>query len=272
METHPQDTKKVFWELGTCSRTFCYLLDREFGNEKAAEEQALDPMAGGILRRGHQCGMLWGAAMAAGAEAYRRCDDQDEAIALAVKATQYIMDSFQERTDSANCRDITGTNFFNPFQMLRYMLFRARGCFDLAEKWAPEAIAAAREGLAEAPEDIPRPCLNCAVEVAGKMGAGEEEQVMVAGFAGGMGLSGNACGALGAAIWMNSLAWSREHPKKSPYANPKAKNTMKVFQQTTDSEMLCRQITGRDFASSEEHSAFIEQGGCADLIGALAAS
>jgi hypothetical protein len=42
------------------------------------------------------------------------------------------------------------------------------------------------------------------------MGASDEEMVLVAGFAGGMGLSDNACGALGAAIWMNTLAWNRE--------------------------------------------------------------
>ena len=34
------------------------------------------------------------------------------------------------------------------------------------------------------------------------MGATDEQMVTVAGFAGGMGLSGKACGALAAAVWM----------------------------------------------------------------------
>ena len=75
---------------------------------------------------------------------------------------------------------------------------------------------AAGEGLAGAMTGLPGRPLSCASEVAGKMGASDEEMTMVAGFAGGIGLSGNACGALGAAIWMKTLAWCREHPGKTP--------------------------------------------------------
>ena len=39
-EKHPTDAKKVFRKLGTCSRTFFYLLDREFGNSMVNEERA----------------------------------------------------------------------------------------------------------------------------------------------------------------------------------------------------------------------------------------
>ena len=44
------------------------------------------------------------------------------------------------------------------------------------------------------------------------MGGSADEAVMVAGFGGGMGLSGNACGALAAAVWMKGVAWCRTHP------------------------------------------------------------
>ena len=52
------DTKKVFKELGTCSRTFFHLLNREFGNQLETEEQAADPLAGGIMQKGQHHGSL----------------------------------------------------------------------------------------------------------------------------------------------------------------------------------------------------------------------
>ena len=81
--TVPQDTKKVFMKFLTCSRTFCYLLNREFGYTKENEERASDPFAGGLVQLGHQCGMLWGATLAVGAESFRRFNDRGQAIAIA---------------------------------------------------------------------------------------------------------------------------------------------------------------------------------------------
>lgn len=268
----PNDAKKVFWKLGTCSRTFFFLLDRAFGHNMETEERAADPLAGGILRLGHQCGMLWGAALAVGAEAYRRCNDPDKAVGLAVKATQNLVNFFTDRTDTVDCRDITGTDFNQPLQMLRYMIFRAKGCFNLAEDWAPEAIDAAERGLSVDPTDLPERPLSCASEVVRRMGGSEEEATMVAGLAGGLGLSGHGCGALGAAVWMNSLAWARENPEKTPYDNPAAKKTLAAFQEATGGELRCRELCGRRFETVEEHTMFIENGGCGKLMAVLTAS
>jgi hypothetical protein len=83
----PSDAKAVFRSCGTCSQTFAHLLNREFGHPDKVHEKAIDPLAGGILRHGHQCGMLWGAALAVGAEAYRKTASTEEAQALALSAT-----------------------------------------------------------------------------------------------------------------------------------------------------------------------------------------
>jgi len=37
----------------------------------------------------------------------------------------------------------------------------------------------------------------------------------------------------------------------------------------TGGEMSCRKITGRSFETVNDHAAFIEKGGCAELIDAL---
>lgn len=273
------DAKKVFKEKGTCSQTFAYLLNREFGYNKASEERATDPMAGGLMLKGHQCGMLWGASLAVGAEAYRRSQNSDEAIRLAIIATQKLLESFSKRTNTINCRDITHSNMDSFFGLTKYMIktmlqgMNNSTCFNLAENWLPEAIQSAKEGLSqEATFSKTQKAISCATEVAKKMGATDEEQIIVAGFAGGLGLSGNACGALSTAIWLNSLKWVKENPDKSAFKNKNAKAALKVFNTETNSEMLCQNLCQQQFKSVEEHTQFIKNGGCSKLIETLAKS
>lgn len=275
---HPQDTKQIFRECGTCSRTFAHLLDRAFEHPMDAEERALDPLAGGIMNQGHQCGMLWGATLAVGAEALRRHADPDEAIAVAVSATQNLITSFENRTQTVNCREITGIDLSKTLGLVKFMVetmlhgMNNSPCFNLAEQWAPEAIQSGEESLAENPAELSEKPVSCASEVVRQMGGSEAEMVMVSGFAGGLGLSGNACGALSAAIWMRTLAWCKANPGKTPpfFNNPAAKRITKAFLEETGGEFLCRNIAGRAFESINDHSEFIHNGGCGKLMNVLA--
>lgn len=275
--TTPQDTKRVFFKKGACSHTFFYLLNREFGCPLETEERASDSLAGGIMAQGYQCGMLWGSALAAGAESFRRSDNRDRAIGMAITATQHLVESFSHRAKSVDCYGITGCDWTSKLGVAKYFLTgKFISCFKLAEKWAPEAIQSANEGFSlediREKTDISQPPISCASEVAKKMGASDEEMVMVAGFAGGLGLSGNACGALSAAIWMNSLAWCKNQTGKSSFNNPKATDTLKAFYAATGNEILCRKISGRCFETIDDHSEFIKNGGCEKLINVLAQS
>jgi len=263
--------KRTFIKKGTCSRTFFYILDREFGHPRDDEEKAIDPLAGGILQQGYQCGMLWGASMAVGAEALRRDTDPDQATGLAILATQHVMDSFVNRTESIECEDITQCDFSNKKSFLKYMLSgKFVNCFKLAGKWAPEALDAASAGLGQDMEDLPKQSLSCASEVVRKMGGSEEEMLMVAGFAGGLGLRGSGCGALAAAVWKNALIHNRKETGKSANYDPSTDSTLKAFYEETDYEIQCDKICGQRFNSLEEHTEFIKKGGCKKLIDVLA--
>ncbi|MFC1724908.1 C-GCAxxG-C-C family (seleno)protein [candidate division KSB1 bacterium] len=266
-------TKRVFLKLGTCSRTFFYILNREFGHPKEMEEHAIDPLAGGILQQGYQCGMLWGASMAVGAESFRRSDNPDQAVGIAIKATQYIMESFVNRAKSIECQDITETDFSNKWGFVKYFFTgKFLSCFKLAEKWAPEAIKAATESLSLEQADLLQQPISCASEVVKKMGASDEEMVMVAGFAGGLGLSGNGCGVLSAAIWKTILELVRKENWKSSFSDPVSDNILKKFYEVTDYEMECHKICGKRFKTIDEHTEFIKNGGCDELIDVLARS
>ncbi len=273
MNPPPHNTKRLFIKLGTCSRTLFYILNREFGHPQETEECASDPLAGGIMRLGYQCGMLWGSTLAAGAEAYRRSANRDQALVLAMSATQSLMASFLNRIQSANCSYITSCDFNSKLSMTKYLLTgKFISCFKLAEHWAPEAIKAAAEGMSRVPANPPATPLSCASVVAQEMGAGEAEIVMVAGLAGGLALSGNACGALGAAIWLNTLSWCRKQPRKSAYNNIRATKTLTAFYAAANNDLLCHKIAGRRFDSIADHTEFIKNGGCEKLIKALARS
>jgi hypothetical protein len=142
-------------------------------------------------------------------------------------------------------------------------------CFNLAEDWYKEAIQSAKEGFSKNQNNIPVDAINCASEVVRRIGGTEEEMAMVAGFAGGMGLSGNGCGALSAAIWYRSLEWVRQNPEKSAFNNKEAKAILKSFLKETQGKMVCSQICGRDFKSIEEHSDYLKIGGCQKILYAL---
>ena len=262
--------KRVFLTKGACSHTFFYILNREFGHPKEMEERAIDPLAGGILQHGYQCGMLWGASMAVGAESFRRNKDLGKATAIVIRATQHIMESFENRTKCIECEDFTKTDFKNKWSFAKYMFTgKFFSCFKLAEKWAPEAIKAAEEGLSFEPEYSQQP-ISCASEVVKKMGGTDEEIVMVAGFAGGLGLRGNGCGALSAAIWKTILELVRQEKWKAGLSDPDSEEIIKRFYEATDYEMECHKICGKRFNTIDEHSEFIKNGGCDKLINVLA--
>ncbi|MBT8236975.1 MAG: C-GCAxxG-C-C family protein [Bacteroidia bacterium] len=276
-QSKPQDTKQVFRQCGACSHTFAHILNREFGHPDELAELALNPLAGGIMNQGHQCGMIWGAALAVGAESYRKHKDIDMATAVAVTATQHLVDSFENRSNTVNCKEILGYSISNVFGIVRLMLtttikgMENSKCMNLAEDWAPEAIQSGKDGLKEQIELTQKP-VSCASEVVKRMGGSEEEQMMVSGFAGGLGLSGQACGALSAAIWMKTLNWCRKNPGKLPpyIKNKVTEKVLNTFKEINNNEMLCQMITGQHFETINDHSEFINNGGCEDLIEALA--
>jgi hypothetical protein len=263
--------RRLFFKKGTCSQTYFYLLNRELGYHYEDEERAIDPLAGGIYQQGYQCGMLWGSAMAIGAESYRRLGDPGKAMAVTIEATQRVMESFRSRTDTIECYEITRCDWGKKGSIAKYMLTgRAVNCFNLAARWAPEAVQAAQEGISDGDDGQKKPLKCCACEVIRKMGGSEKEMAMVAGFAGGLGLSGNGCGALAAAMWMKTLREVRDNIYKMTMTNPTAERLLNIFYEASDYEMMCSEITGKRFNNAEEHSEFIENGGCARVIDALA--
>ncbi len=102
------------------------------------------------------------------------------------------------------------------------------------------------------------------------MGGTDAEMVMASGFAGGLGLSGKGCGALSAAVWMNTLDRIRKNSYKFSFPDPVAEKILLSFYETTGYEMECHKITGKRFKTIADHTEFIKNGGCDTLIKVLA--
>ncbi|MEQ9298364.1 MAG: C-GCAxxG-C-C family protein [Cyclobacteriaceae bacterium] len=270
------DTKELFRKCGACSHTFAHLINREYDHPDHIYEEATDTLAGGIFREGHQCGMLWGAALATGAEAYRRADNVDEASALALAAATELVASFEKDNHTLDCKEYTGVNMK---RLDGILLLVAKNlltgidnnkCYIMAEEWTPRAIEAGEKGLSSHQEGR-LPSHNCATDMAKSLGASEAESIMVAGFAGGLGLSGKGCGALAVAVWLKTLDWLRQHPGKVPpmMRFPEVSKIIERFKEETAGKMRCSEICGRHFGSVNDHSEYIEHGGCRDLMASI---
>lgn len=229
------------------------------------------PFAGGIANMGYQCGMLWGAALAAGARAYQIYGPGARAEAEAITATQKLVDTFRRRSkNEINCLEITDLNMQKGSGALKFILKGGPiGCFRMSAGYARDVyddLYSAYSGEQIETPDLP---LSCASQLARRMGVSEQHAVMVAGFAGGIGFSGGACGALGAAIWITSM----NQPVKMDgfsYSGTWIPNTIEAFLESSDYEFECTEIVGRMFENPEDHAAYVQGGGCTATIEALA--
>jgi len=71
------------------------------------EEKAPISLAGGIMQNGYQCGMIWGAPLAAGAQAYRLHGQSPHAETKAIIAAQRLVESFRACNNHINGLEIT---------------------------------------------------------------------------------------------------------------------------------------------------------------------
>jgi len=252
------------------------VVDRSFDHPLKVEENAVSALAGGMMNYGYQCGMLWGSTLAAGAQAYRLLGPGPKAETEAIMAAQRIVESFRARTkNEINCLEITDMNWQGKNQVLPILKFFLRGgpigCFRMAAGYAPEAFEAINADLPKEDIEAPTPPVSCAAMLAQKMGASDMHTVMAAGFAGGIGLSGGACGALGAAIWIIGMEGRKEEAGKKVISSRIADTMDRFIKNASDFKFECSEIVRRKFEDINDHAGYLRDGGCSKIIEVLAA-
>lgn len=264
-------TLGTFLRRGACSTTLMTVLDRSYGHPMELEERAADPLAGGLMQ-GYQCGMIWGSALAAGAQAHRLHGPGPQAEAAAMNAAEEIVGSFRACHKHVDCLDITNADPQSKWQLVKYFLLKGGtiSCARRIFRYAPEAHRKINEALAEERPETGCNSASCAAKLARKMGASDLHVTMASGFAGGIGLSGGACGALGAAIWITGMQ-GRDAGESNKVINARIEKLMERFGQASDYEFECSEIVGRKFESMDDHADHVREGGCSAIVDALAA-
>src|SRR4030042_1372944 len=250
------------------------VVDRSLKHPLELEEHAVAPLAGGIVSHGYQCGMLWGAALAAGAKAYRLLGPGTQAETAAITAAQRVLESFRaQMKNEINCMEITDLNWGAKNNLLPILKFFIKGgpinCVRMVCKYAPEAFGKINTTLSENQIEPPTAPVSCAAMLAQKMGASDMHTVMAAGLAGGIGLSGGGCGALGAAIWITGMN-SQKEGVSNKVISSRIDDIIKKFLKCTDFKFECSEIVGRKFENIGDHAGYLRDGGCSEIIEVLA--
>ncbi len=254
------------------------VVDSSFDHPLLLEEGGVAPLAGGILGNGYQCGMLWGAVLAAGAQVYQLYGSGAPAETRAILTAQRLVEVFKRRNKHINCSEITDMHWKGnstrslAAQALKFILKGGPiACFSMSASYAKLAFKETNNTLPEGQLEIPAPPVSCAALVAQQMGASDLHTVMAAGFAGGIGLSGGGCGALGAAIWLIGMEYIKQNDKKPGLDNPMASAVVEKYLEASDFEFECSKIVGRNFENVADHANYLRTGGCAKIIASLAA-
>ncbi len=249
------------------------VLNTAYDQSMELEEQASMTLAGGILQHGCHCGMIWGSTLAAGAQACRLYGAGPEAETRAVLAAQSLVALFRNQNKKINCLDITGLDRSSSTWEMNVYYFLKGGfinCGRMGTRFSRAAYKNINESLEKMPESVSPP-VSCASLWAEKTGTTGMHKTMVAGLAGGIGLCGGGCGALGAAVWYNELNSLKNGDGPFDYKKPRGLETIEKFKKYTGGQLECSKITGRQFADVKEHAAFLSDGGCTDIIEFLAA-
>ncbi len=251
---------------GACSQSLFYIFNQEFDNEMDIEERAAASLTGGVTYRSKVCGLIIGAVLGAGAEAYKRYRQPNS---KAIEIAKTMVDSFSTQFSLINCNDIVEIDLSKESDASAYYsCSMAEKCFEKANKWSAEAFKICKAAFNNPATLIynETPCNCCASRIIMEMGGTDDEAALVAGLSGGIGLSGNICGAYTAALWYKALTWLRENPDKPLYPFELNLQFNCDFLEITYNEILCPNLCGKTFRTTEEHSNFIEEGGCNKLI------
>lgn len=249
------------------------VLNKAFNRSLKTEEKAAMSLAGGIVQHGYQCGMIWGASLAAGAHTYRLLGAGPQAEAKAIIVAQRLVESFRILNRDINCLEITGIDkSSSAIQMINYFIIKGGtiSCFRKAATYAQIAFGEINTALSKNHFEVPPPPVSCTAILAKKMGLSDLQTVMAAGLAGGIGLSGDACGALGAAIWIKGMNSLKKKGEKLDYKSPSALNAIDTFLKCTGFEFECCKIVGRRFENIGDHASHMRNGGCTKIIEVLA--
>jgi hypothetical protein len=277
-----KELAKYWWlRCVACSEASMTTQMRGFGFEETVYEQAIHAFSGGFMHQGHASGLLTGAVLAAGFVAQKRFkDDKSKSCAILHTAVE-LTKEFPGYSGFINCRDITEKDLTKLGGRISY--YReglGKMCGRLHLKWAPHAQELIEKSMIK--YEPKSSCSNCAVRTMQELGSSTKlatwEPTLMAGFAGGIGLSGNVCAALASGVYAMTTNYQIGRKKKkrdSQFRGSIEELTGKNYRGILTNllhnfteyfgSILCFDIINQHFKNVEEHASFVDQGGCENV-------
>lgn len=244
------------------------------------------------MHQGQACGHLWGAVLAAGIRAAKELDGAERITTATLEAARRLTGALSDDGWAFTCYENTACDFTTLGGKVKYMRSeKPKACGRKALVWASRANSVIDEVLAEYDAaGEASGCENCAVACMSKIveetGRGADEIPIVAGFAGGLGLSGNICGALAVGVFALSVKHYRDADTDRRDSKLRAaiqelnliETDLRRLPARLQSDFekrfgstLCREIAGRNFDDADDHSSYLTDGGCRDVVQFVAA-
>ncbi len=127
--------------------------------------------------------MIWGATLAAGAQAFRLFGPGPQAETAAIMAAHRAVESFRAGNKHINCLEITEIDkSSSTMQMIMFFLIKGGtiGCIRMATKYAKVAFSEINSALSETDGEAVSPPVSCTAVLAQKMGLSDMQTVMAA--------------------------------------------------------------------------------------------
>lgn len=211
--------------------------------------------------------IVWATLIAASHMALKQKEAPDQQLALALQASKEMVDAFINA--KLSCQIYPA---FKPEKKASSIKEKLKFInYDkISRDWQPIASRALLLSMSYTSKDLPKSCSSCAFQLIKTMGGTDEDAITAAGFSGGIGLSGGVCGTMIAKVWYEALLYLRKHKNEDHYPHSYQKDLYQEFMKITDGEYACPELSGHRFQNIEQHSHFVEEGGCNKLIDLLA--
>lgn len=265
------ETKKVLTKTQNCCLCHIVPIQSLYDVTETDLRKAVTGLAGGLNNNGSTCGAIFGGSINL-ALIQEATDNPEIGDPELLSAVGDYVSSFDETFGSTYCKDITALNLRSRLGQLQLLLpWKKNKCMKQAEFGIKHIMTTEIPRSETIDISVDHCTSNIWEEIKRKNGYEDKYLERISRvFTGGIGLSGNVCGALSALIMYFGvkyrkleIAINESESSKSSYAKVKNASNEVIEAFINEFESLaCRTITNEQFTNIDEFHEFRSNVGC----------
>ncbi len=266
-----KETKKVLTKTQNCCLCHIVPIQSHYDVTETDLRKAVTGLAGGLNNNGSTCGAVFGGSINL-ALIQDATENQETSDVELIRAVGDYVSSFKDTFGSTKCRDITALNLRSRLGQLQLLLpWKKNKCMKQAE-FGIKHVMTSDVPSSETKDKSVDHCTSKVWEEIKRKSGYEDKYLerMSRVFTGGIGLSGNACGALSALIMYLGIKYrkleigiNQSGSSKSSYT--RVRNTSNEVIEAFIDEfegIECQTITNEQFMNIDEFNDFRSNIGC----------